>query len=67
MPKEGTELGVDLGLTELVQVPEEFQYMSPTAAGERERWAVVPEVLSKRVPVAALLVLIAAEGGGGRG
>lgn len=64
MPKERAELGVDLGLAELVQVPEEFKHMGTTAARERKRWTVVPEVLSKGVPVAALLVLVAAESGG---
>lgn len=41
--------------------------MGPAAAGERQRRSVVPEVLSEGVPVAALLVLVAAERGGRRG
>lgn len=66
------ELSMDFGFSELVEIPEEFQDMGSTAAGEGERWTVVAEVLAKSVPITAFLVLIAAEsgrrsGGGGRG
>lgn len=58
--KEGAELGVDLGLAELVEVPEELEDVGAAAPGERERWPVVAEVLPEGVPVPALLVLISA-------
>lgn len=62
--KEGAELGVDLGLTELVEVPEELKHMCPAAPGEGERRPVVTEILPESVPVSPLLVLIPAEGSG---
>jgi len=67
VPEEGAELGVDLRLPELVQVPEEFKHVGPAAARQRQRRSVVPQVLAEGVPVAALLVLVAAESGRGRG
>lgn len=70
MTKERAKLSVDFGFPELVKVAEEFQDVGPAAAGERERGAVVAEVLAKSIPVTALLVFIAAKSGwrsGGRG
>lgn len=55
---------MDLGLTELVEVPEELKHMSPAAPGEGERRPVVTEILPESVPVSPLLVLIPAEGSG---
>ena len=68
--KERAKWSVNFGFPELVKVAEEFQDVGPAAAREGERRAVVAEVLAKSVPVAALLVFIAAESGrrsGGRG
>lgn len=70
--EEGAELGVDLGLAELVEVPEELEDVGAAAPGERERRPVVAEVLPEGVPVPALLVLISAgrrshRAGGGSG
>jgi len=65
--KEGAELGVDFGFSKLIKVTQELEDVGPTAPGEGERGAVVPEVLAKGVPVSPLLVLIAAESGGGGG
>lgn len=62
MAVKGADWGVDFGLAKLVKVPEEFENVSPTAPGERERRAVVLEVLSEGVPVTPLLVLVAAAG-----
>ena len=72
MAKEGTKLRVNLGLPELVEVPQELEHMSTTASRKGKWGPVVSKVLAKGVPVTALLVLIAAEccgggvGGGGR-
>ena len=60
MPVKRAQLVVHLGLPELVEVPEKFKNVGPAAAGQRERGAVVAEVLPEGVPVAALLVLVAA-------
>lgn len=62
MPVEGADGGVDLGLAELIEVAEEFEDVGPAAPGEGERGAVVLEVLAEGVPVAPLLVLVAAAG-----
>lgn len=62
MAVERADGGVDLGLAELVEVAEEFEDVGPAAPGERERGAVVLEVLAEGVPVAPLLVLVAAAG-----
>lgn len=62
--KERAELRMDFGLTKLVKVAEELKDVGPAAAVKRERWAVVAEILTKGVPVSALLVLVAAESGG---
>lgn len=59
---EGADWGVDFSLTELIQVAEELENMSAAAAGEGEWGAVVLQVLPEGVPVAALLVLVAATG-----
>lgn len=58
--EERAELSVHFGLAELVEVAEEFQDVGAAAVGEGERWAVVAEVLAEGVPVAALLVFVAA-------
>lgn len=63
MAKEGTKVCVNLGFTELVEVPEELKNMGTTAAREGKWGPVVSEVLSKGVPVSSLLVLVAARGG----
>ena len=51
---------MDLGLAELVQIPEELQHVGPTAPGQRQWGPVVAEVLAERVPVPPLLRLIPA-------
>lgn len=58
--EEGTGLVVDLGLAKLIQIPEELQNMCPAAHRQSQRRPVVPEVLAEGVPVAPLLVFIAA-------
>lgn len=60
MAVERAYWGVDFGLSELVEVPEEFEDVGPAAPGEGERGPVVLEVLAEGVPVAALLVLVSA-------
>lgn len=60
MAVEGTYWGVNLGLAELVEVPEEFEDMSTAAPREGERWAVVFQVLAEGVPVSAFLVFVSA-------
>lgn len=62
MTVEGAYWGVNFGLSKLVEVAEEFKNVGSAAAGERERWPVVLEVLTEGVPVAALLVFVAAWG-----
>lgn len=59
---EGTHVGMDLGLAELVEVAQELQDVGSAALGQRQRRAVVAEVLVEGVPVAALLRLVAARG-----
>ena len=60
-PEVRARLVVDLGLAELVEVPEELEDLGSSAGGERERGrAVVEEVLAEGVPVAALLALVPA-------
>lgn len=61
MPEERAELVVDLSLAELVEVAQELEDVGTTAAFQRERRAVVTEVLPEGVPVTAFLVLVAAE------
>ncbi|GFZ13505.1 LIGHT-DEPENDENT SHORT HYPOCOTYLS-like protein [Actinidia rufa] len=63
VPVEGTYRGVDFGLPELVEVPEELEHVGPAAPGERQRRAVILQVLPERVPVAPLLVLVPTRGG----
>lgn len=59
-PEKGAAMVVDLGLSELIQVPEELQHVGPAAHGEGEWRAVVAEVLAEGVPVSPLLVLVPA-------
>lgn len=59
--KERASVGVNLSLTELVEVPEEFKNMGTAAARQSQRRAVVLEVLTKSVPVSPLLGLVAAQ------
>ncbi|KAL6974931.1 hypothetical protein U1Q18_043417 [Sarracenia purpurea var. burkii] len=61
--EEGAKLGVDFGLSELVEVSKEFEDVGTAAAGERERRQVISEVLAEGVPVPALLVLVSAKSG----
>lgn len=61
MTKERAPRVVNLSLPKLIQVPEKLQHMSPAAAGQRQGWAVVPEVLTKRVPVPSFLILVPAK------
>lgn len=63
MAVERADLVVDFGFTELVEVSEEFQHVRAAAAAEREWRAVVAQILAECVPVAAFLVLVAADGG----
>jgi hypothetical protein len=58
--EEGASRGVDLGLAELVEVAQELEHVRAAAAGQLQRGAVVAKVLPERVPVAALLRLVAA-------
>lgn len=65
--EEGADWVVDLGFSELIEVAEEFEDVGAAAAAEGERRAVVLQVLAEGVPVAPLLVLVAAQScGGGR-
>lgn len=64
MAKEGTKLRVNLGFPELVEVAQELENMSTTAAREGKWGPMVSEVLTKSVPISSLLVLIATWGGG---
>lgn len=66
LAKEGTHLGVDFGLPELVKVPQELQDVGPAAPGQGQRRPVVPEVLPEGVPVSPLLVFVAAESRSGK-
>lgn len=59
MPEIRAVLGVNLGLPELVQVFQELDHVGPAAAGESERWLVVPEILEESVPVPAFLGFVA--------
>lgn len=69
MPVKGAYRGVDFGLPELVEVPEELEHVGSAAAVEGERRAVVLEVLPESVPVSAFLVFVSARRRrcGGRG
>jgi hypothetical protein len=58
--EEGARGVVHLGFAELVEVAHELQDVHARASRERERRAVVAQVLPERVPVAALLRLVAA-------
>ena len=60
MAVERADRGVDFGLAKLIQITKEFKNVSSTAARKRERRPVVFKVLAKGVPVASLLVLVAA-------
>ena len=61
--EERAKWSVDFGFPKLVKVAKEFQDVCPTATREGERRAMVAKVLAKSVPVAALLIFIAAESG----
>ena len=61
MPEEHASLHVDLRLPELVEVAHEFQHVPVIALRQRHRWALVPQVLAERVPVAPLLGLVPAQ------
>nr|GMD70022.1 hypothetical protein TorRG33x02_055670 [Ipomoea batatas] len=58
--EKGTDRGVNLSFSELVEVSQEFQHVGAAATGQRERRPVVPQVLPERVPVAPLLILVPA-------
>jgi len=58
--EEGARRRVDLGLAELVQVPQELQHVRAAALREAQRRPVVPQVLPERVPVPPLLRLVPA-------
>jgi chromatin segregation and condensation protein Rec8/ScpA/Scc1 (kleisin family) len=58
--EEGTRRRVDLGLAELVQVPQELQHVRAAALRQAQRRPVVPQVLPERVPVPPLLRLVPA-------
>lgn len=60
MPEERTQWNVDLSFSKLVKIPQKLKNMGSAAAGEREWWAVVAEVLAECVPVTALLVFVSA-------
>lgn len=62
MAVERTDWSVHLSFSELVEITKEFKNMGTTASGKREWWSVVFQVLTKSVPVSALLVLVAAGG-----
>ena len=55
---EGTVLRVNLGFSELIEIPEEFENVSAAAAREAKRRPVVAEVLAEGVPVTAFLVFV---------
>nr|GMD62880.1 hypothetical protein GOBAR_DD23592 [Ipomoea batatas] len=65
--EKGTDRGVNLSFSELVEVAKEFQHVRAAAARQRERRPVVPQVLPERVPVAPLLILVPAQGSRRRG
>jgi hypothetical protein len=58
--EEGAPGGVHLGLAELVEVAQELEHVRAAAPRQRQRRAVVPQVLPERVPVATLLRLVPA-------
>ena len=66
LPKEDATVEVDLSFSELVEVAEELQHVVEVALGKRNWRCLVLQVLSKGVPVSALLRLVAAERGGHR-
>lgn len=65
MPVKWAYRRMNFSLSKLVEVAEEFKDMGAAATGERKRRTVVLQVLTERVPVATLLVLVAAWSGGG--
>lgn len=66
MAVERADLVVDFSFAELVEVSEEFQHVRTAAAAEGEWRAVIAQILAECVPVAAFLVLVAADCGAGR-
>lgn len=60
MSVERTYRGVNFSLSELVEVPKEFQDVGTAATGKCEGGPVVSQVLSEGIPVPALLVLVSA-------
>lgn len=55
VPEERARGHVNLGLPELVQVAQKFQYMCSAALGQSQRGSVVLQILPERVPVPAFL------------
>lgn len=64
LPKEDATVEVNLRFSELVQITKELEDVVEVTLGKRNWRCLVLEVLSKGVPVSALLRFVAAERGG---
>jgi hypothetical protein len=57
--EEGTCRQVNFGFPELIQVSHEVENVLSSASPESQRRTMIPQVLTKRVPVSSLLSFIA--------